>query len=171
MGKFIITEEEKNHIKNLYEQLSPISSLGRASSTPRFNLSKGSTGFAGKPPQVQDSPFDDGTCYYNNVKKLVNHCKKNEYKFKPDNDSKKITIQLHDNMSGISFGGALNTLKTIKDGAQFCKVSNGYKYNGEDLTMWFEDEISLQWDILWNILKPFSSSFGIWDECDKKEHS
>ena len=172
MGKFVITEEEKNYIKNLYEQIGVISSLGRASSsTPRFNLAKGSTGVAKRPPSLQDNPFDDATCYYNNVKNLVSHCKKNEYKFKPDDASRKITIQLHDNMSGISFGGAINTLKTIKDGTQFCKVSNGYQYDGEDLIKWFEDEISLQWDTIWFVLKPFSSSFGIWDECDKREHS
>ena len=168
MGKFIITEEEKNRIKNLYEQLGPLTSLG--SRTPRLSLSKSPN--AGRTPRVMDDPTNIiGDCHDENIKKLVKHCKDNEYKFKPDDDSKQITIKLHNNIDGISFGGAIDTLKTIKDEIQFCKVSNGYRYNGEDLAKQMRDEMTLPSDIVWGVLKKFSTKFGIWDLCDKRDHS
>ena len=177
MGKFVITEEDKKHIKGLYEQLGPLMSLGsRTTVKPRFDLAKApNEPFSGKAPKVQDDPFDMyGNCYIRNIKKLVKHCKDNEYKFKPDSESKKISIELHDNMDGISFGGVLNTFKKIKDESQFCKVSNGYRYDlyeSGDLGQWIEDEVSLDPRIVWDILKKFSSKFGIWDLCDKRDHS
>jgi len=176
MGKFVITEEDKKHIMGLYEQLGPLMSLGsRTTATPRFDLAKGATKtteFAGRTPKVQDDPFDfHSDCYIGNVKKLVKHCKDNEYKFKPDSESKKLSIELHDHMDGISFGGALDTLKKIKDESQFCKVSNGYRYDGKYLDTWIDEEISLDTRIVWDILKKFSTKFGIWDLCDKRDHS
>ena len=131
--------------------------------------------FSSRAPKVQDDPTDFySDCYIGNVKKLVKHCKDNEYKFKPDSESKKLSIELHDNMDGISFGDAMSTLKKIKDESQFCKVSNGYKYDqyeSGDLGQWIEDEVSLDPRIVWGILKKFSAKFGIWDLCDTKEHS
>ena len=180
MRKLVITEEEKKHIMSLYEQpLGPLMSLGsRTTATPRFDLAKGATKtseFSGRAPKVQDDPFDFySNCYIGNIKKLVKHCKDNEYKFKPDSESKKLSIELYDNMNGISFGGAMSTLKKIKDESQFCKVSNGYRYDpyeSGDLGQWIEDEVSLDPRIVWDILKKFSSKFGIWDLCDKRDHS
>ena len=174
MGKFVITEEEKNRIKNLYEQLGPLMSFGsRNTTTPRFNLEKGSrmTGARRLPDTEEDTPGPDLTCYDENIKKLVTYCKNNEYKFKPDNESKQIVIKLHNNIDGISFGGAIDTLKTIKDEIQFCKVANGYRYDGEDLAKQMSDEISLQGDIVWRVIKKFSTKFGIPDLCDKKQWS
>lgn len=174
MGKFVITEDEKKHIKGLYEQLGPLMSLGsRTTATPRFDLGKApNEPFAGKTPRVADDPTNIiDNCYKENIKKLVRYCKDNEYKFKPDNESKQIAIKIHNNIDGISFGGAIDTLKTIKDEIQFCKVSNGYRYNGEDLAKQMSDEISLPDDTVWGVIKKFSTKFGIWDLCDTKEHS
>ena len=179
MGKFVITEEDKKHIKGLYEQLGPLMSLGsRTTATPRFDLAKSPTknvDIVGRTPKIQDDPFDFySDCYIGNIKKLVRYCKDNENKFKPDENSKKISIELFHNMDGISFGGAVSTLKKIKDESEFCRVSNGYRYDpyeSGDLGQWIEDETSLDPRIVWDVLKKFSTKFGIPDLCDKKQWS
>jgi hypothetical protein len=172
--KKVVRLTESDLVKIIKKVLNEQGVLGTLSSRASLNLSKSGPPkvSAAKTPRVMDDPtnlIDD--CYYENIKKLVNYCKDNEYKFKPDADSKKITLQLHDNIDGISFGGALGTLEKIKDETQFCKVSNGYRYNGESLAIQIKDEISLPTDIVWEKLKKFSAKFGIWDECNKRDHS
>jgi hypothetical protein len=172
--KKIVRLTESDLVKIIKKVLNEQGVLGALSSRTGLNLSK-----SGPPkvssvraPRIMDDPtnmIDD--CYYENIKKLVSYCKDNEYKFKPDEESKKITLKLHDNIDGISFGGAIDTLEEIKNEVQFCKVSNGYRYNGENLAIQIKDEVSLPTDNVWEVLKKFSAKFGIWDECNKRDHS
>jgi hypothetical protein len=166
--KKIVRLTESDLVKIVKRVLNEQGALGALGSRTALNLSKSGPPkvSAAKTPRIMDDPtnrVDD--CYYENIKKLVNYCKDNEYKFKPDEESKKITLKLHDNIDGISFGGAIDTLKTIKDEVQFCKVSNGYRYNGENLAMQINDEISLPTDNVWNILKKHSQKLNLGDKC------
>ena len=171
MGKLIITEEEKKHINGLYEQLGPlISSLGsRTTATPRFNLEKGGqmSGARRLPSPEGDTPASDLTCYVKNIHNLVNKCKKDESKYIPDNDAKYIAKQLYDAMNGLSFGGAFTTLEYLKkdNASKFCRVSNAFNYDNENLAQWIENEISLPPDIVWKYIEKHSKELYLGDAC------
>ena len=170
MKRFVITEEEKKHIKGLYEQLGPLMSLGsRNTVTPRFNLEKGGqmSGARRLPSPEGDTPASDLTCYVKNIHNLVNKCKKDESKYIPDNDAKYIAKQLYDAMNGLSFGGAFTTLEYLKkdNASKFCRVSNAFNYNNENLAQWIEDEISLPPDIVWKYIEKHSKELYLGDAC------
>ena len=172
MKKIIrLTESDLVNIvkKVLNEQL-----IGTLAGRSAFNLSKTSPEpYAGKTPNIQDDPTGGEPqyleCRYKNIHALVNECKKNEYKYTPDKDAFYIAKQLYDAMNGISFGGAASTLKYLqKDNAsKFCRVSNAFKYDNENLAQWIEDELSLPVESVWGLLKKHFDELKLPDECLK----
>ena len=169
MKKIIrLTESDLVNIvkKVLNEQL-----IGTLAGRSAFNLSKSYP--VGRTPRVMDDPTGDEPeyleCRYKNIHALVNECKKNEYKYRPDKDAFYIAKQLYDAMNGISLGGAASTLKYLeKDNAsKFCRVSNAFKYDNENLAQWIEDELSLPVESVWGLLKKHFDELGLSDECTK----
>jgi hypothetical protein len=155
--------------KVLNEQL-----VGTLAGRSAFNLSKSSPKtYAGRTPRIADDPLggepENAECRNKNIHILVNECKKNEYKYKPDKDAFYIAKQLYDAMNGISFGGASSTLKYLqKDNAtKFCKVSNAFKYDNQNLAQWIQDELSLPVESVWGILKKHFDELKLPDECLK----
>jgi hypothetical protein len=137
----------------------------------RFNLSKSYP--VGRTPRVMDDPTggepETAECRYKNLHTLVNECKKNEYKYKPDKDAFYIAKQLYDAMNGVSFGGAGFTIKYLeKDNAtKFCKVSNAFKYDNQNLAQWIQDEYTLPIEGIWPLLKKHFNELNLGDECLK----
>ena len=155
--------------KVLNEQL-----IGTLAGRSAFNLSKSTPKtYAGRTPRVMDDPLGNETelqsCRYKNIHELVNECKKNEYKYKPDKDAYYIAKQLYDAMNGISFGGAASILIYLEkdNAAKFCRVSNAFKYDNQNLAQWIIDELSLPDDIVWLRLKKHFNELKLPDECLK----
>jgi hypothetical protein len=170
MGRIIkLTENDIVRIvkKVLSEQ--PISPLGAAS---RINLSKAprnikSSQWSGKTPRVSDDPTadDDSACYLANIKQLVKWCKGNKNRFIPDSKSINMSKELHDAMDGISLGiSTMDAIKKIKTQDEFCKISNFYNYDNQDLGEWMGDEILLPLNQVWNQLKGFAGNMR--DYCE-----
>ena len=161
-----LTESDLVNIvkKVLKEQL-----IGTLASRPAFNLSKSGPAEipAGRTPQVQDDPTHIiDHCYIENIYNLVNKCKNNKSQYRPDKDAYYIAKQLHDAMDGFSIGvNTMNTLKYIDDAAKFCRVSNAFIYDGKNLATWIEEEISLQPDLVWNVLKKHANKLSLGDKC------
>jgi hypothetical protein len=161
-----LTESDLVNIvkKVLKEQL-----IGTLASRPAFNLSKSGPAeiSSTKTPQVQDditNIIDD--CYMENIYNLVNKCKNNKSLYQPDKDAYYIAKQLYEAMDGFSIGvNTMNTLKYIDDAAKFCRVSNAYNYDGKNLATWIEEEVSLQPDLVWNVLKKHANKLNLGDKC------
>ena len=155
--------------KVLNEQL-----VGTLAGRSAFNLSKSSPKtYAGRTPRIADDPLggepENAECRNKNIHILVNECKKNEYKYKPDKDAFYIAKQLYDAMNGISLGGAGSTIKYLeKDNVtKFCKVSNAFKYDNQNLAQWIQDEFTLPIESIWPYLKKHFKELNLPDECLK----
>ena len=146
-----LTESDLVNIvkKVLNEQL-----IGTLAGRSAFNLSKSTPKtYAGRTPRVMDDPLGNETelqsCRYKNIHELVN--------------------ELYDAMNGISFGGAASILIYLEkdNAAKFCRVSNAFKYDNQNLAQWIIDELSLPDDIVWLRLKKHFNELKLPDECLK----
>lgn len=148
--------------KVLNEQL-----IGTLAGRSAFNLSKSYP--SGRTPRVMDDPRgkDDDTCYRQNILDLVLECNRNKSKYTPDKDAYFIAEQLHTAMKGFSTGTeTLNTLHyLITDTPKFCKVSNAFNYDGENLAQWIDSEISIFPKSAWEKLKYHHRNLNLKDNC------
>ena len=172
MSKKIVTLTESDLVRIVRKVLNEQGVIGTLGGrTPvaqqRFNLSKSTPKGSKMPAPETDSPDEDFTCYIENIHNLINKCKKNESKYIPDNDAKYIAKQLYDAMNGISFGEAIKTLEYLQnDNAdKFCRVSNAFNYNNENLAQWIEDELSLPANKVWDTLKKHANELSLGDKC------
>jgi hypothetical protein len=136
---------------------------------PIPNLSKAPRGFSGKTPRILDDPAggDDWACYVKNIKELVKWCRGNKNRFIPDSKSIDMSKELHNAMDGISLGiSTMDTIKKIKTQDEFCKISNFYNYDNQDLGEWIGDEILLPVNQVWDHLKGFAGNMTDYCEVD-----
>ena len=148
--------------KVLNEQL-----IGTLAGRSSFNLSK-SQPSSSRTPQVQDDiTGESDTCVRQNILDLVLHCNKNKSKYMPDKDAYFIAKQLYTSMKGFSTGTeTLNTLHyLITDTPKFCRVSNAFNYDGENLAQWIDAEISIFPKTAWAELKNHSRNLNLKDNC------
>jgi hypothetical protein len=141
---------------------------------PRFDVAKGikSTPRQGfRQPQDADTP-NDTECFEVNVKKIFNYCNSKKSQFTPDDESKKIAKKLYDEMDGLNFTntGLFNTLKSIKDYKQFCKVNNSFYYDSENLEKWINDEWVHPKDVS-DSLQHIWKGIGHTDSCNSYEYT
>jgi hypothetical protein len=159
--KKVIRLTESDLVRIVKKVISEQGSFGAARG---INLSKG---FSGKTPRVIDDPAgDDGSgCYLANIKQLVKWCKSNKNRFIPDSKSINLSKELHDAMDGISLGiSTIDAIKKIKTQDEFCKISNFYNYDNQDLGEWMDDEILLPLNQVWDNLKGFAGNMT--DHCE-----
>ncbi len=159
-------------VKKVLNEQGVIGTLGGRTPIPqqRFNLSKNVPGGrAPSPHTLDDITGPDDTCYIENIHNLVNKCKQNEYKYVPDSDAKFIAKQLFDKMNGVSFGEAIKTLEYLQNdnAAKFCRVSNAFNYNNENLVQWIQDEFSLPRKTVWDTIKKHANELNLGDKCFK----
>ena len=163
----IIKLTESDLVKIVKRVLKEQGVLGTLGSRSAFNLSKSSP--AGKTPQLQDDPTGINTeCYQRNINNLVNVCKHNESKYVPDKDAKYIAEQLRDKMEGLGIYhiDIYNTLDYLKnDTPKFCRVSNAFNFNNENLAQWFQDELTLLPDLVWGKLENHGRNLNVGDAC------
>lgn len=141
---------------------------------PRFDMAKGikSTPKQGfRLPQDADTPSDT-ECFEANIKKIFIYCNSKKSQFTPDDESKKIAKKLYDEMAGLNFTsrGLFNTLKSIKDYKQFCKVNNSFHYEGDNLEQWIKDELVHPKDVS-DSLKHIWKGIGHTDSCTSYEYT
>jgi hypothetical protein len=168
MSKKIIRLTESDLVrivrKVLNEQL-----IGTLASRPAFNLSKSAPKTSSsRTPQVQDDiTGESDACTRQNIRDVVNQCKKDKSKYNPDKDAYYIAKQLYTAMKGISTGTeTLNTLHyLISDTPKFCRVSNAFNYDGENLAQWLDSEISLYPKLVWRELKSHAEKLKLTDNC------
>ena len=149
--------------KVLNEQL-----IGTLAGRSAFNLSKSTPKGSRLPTPETDSPEEDLTCYHININNLVNVCKRNESKYVPDKDAKYIAEQLRDEMEGLGIyhTDIYSTLDYLKnDTPKFCRVSNAFNFNNENLAQWFDDELTLLPDIVWKKLENHGRNLSVGDAC------
>jgi hypothetical protein len=169
--KKIVKLTESDLVKIVKRVLKEQGVLGTLGSRSAFNLSKSSPTEvpAGRTPQVQDDPRGVNTeCYQKNINNLVNACKRNESKYVPDKDAKYIAEQLRDEMEGLGIYhmDIYSTLDYLKnDTPKFCRVSNAFNFNNENLAQWFEDELTLLPDLVWGKLENHGRNLNIGDAC------
>jgi hypothetical protein len=171
MGRIIkLTENDIVRIvkKVLSEQ--PISPIG---ATSRINLSKlprniKSSQWSGKTPRVEDgspsiSDCKNPTPYDMVVKQYFSYCNKNKSKYSGSlTPNQKYLIQdLHKSMEGLFSTGTLNLIEKISNLSDFCRVALNYNYDNSerpgknDLYSWLEDEKSIQWIDVAELLSKF----------------
>ena len=166
--KKIVTLTESDLVRIVKKVLNEQGVIGTLGGRTPINLSKSYP--VGRTPRIMDDPTGpDDTCYIENIHNLVNKCKENEYKYVPDSDAKFIAKQLFDKMNGISFGEAIETLKYLQNdnAAKFCRVSNAFNYNNENLAQWIQDEFSLPRKTVWDTIKKHANELNLGDKCFK----
>jgi hypothetical protein len=139
---------------------------------PRIVKGSQRTGPGMRAPESGDSPPDDTGCFEKNVKAIFNYCNSKKSEFTSDSESKKIAKKLYDEMDGINFTstGLFNTLKSIKDYKQFCKVNNSFHYEGDNLEQWIKDELVHPKDVS-DSLKHIWKGIGHTDSCTSYEYT
>lgn len=160
MGRFIITEDEKKHIKGLYEQ-GPITPMLSNANTPRpsINLSK-TQNFSGRPPKSEVEGGDIGcmNTFMEQVKIFMTEAK--FWKGSVDETyMNKIIKKMIDGYKHVgpqwwfsNPSDVLNTFGKIKTKAGMGYLLRNFKYNGKNLFQTFETDHRFPWSTVAKIL-------------------
>jgi hypothetical protein len=132
----------------------------------RFNLTKSvPKGSRFGMPETDAGGGDDFMCKQYNIISAIKKCKKGDYI--PDDNSRKLGLELYNTMSGINFNHnkTYEVFKKIKDSNEFCKIVKNFNYEKQPLDKWISGEW-LDKDNLWdNVLKNKLTTFIDRDFC------
>jgi hypothetical protein len=152
----------------------------RTGAVSRLDLSKGpKNSSSGRTPKTELDSYkkscENPIPHKNFVKNYFTYCQNNKSKYSGSlNSTQRYLIQdLHKSMEGIFSTGTLNLLEKINSLSDFCKIANNFNFeNSEnpgknDLYSWLDDENSIQWVDVAEILKKFNKESGISDCFDE----
>jgi len=94
------------------------------------------------------------------VKQIFDKAKSMPSSIEDWNSIKSIADAMHTALSGMGSGDFLEQLKKIKSLAQFSALVKNWVYDGQTLYQWLEEEYTLEWQEILDIIKPLQTVVG-----------